>query len=179
MQSARHDPTRWLLAILTGLLAVSLSFAFAANAIGFTTVSDLAFEDDDDKIVKAMGMSFEIDGGLNLVLTNKGKGHIGDVVVPSFAVNALPKTALDDYDLRAAVIGIGVVEAYPGGILFVLKETHTQKAMTTLMQQLAAVGAQVGVIDARGRAFGFTVDGVAYRAVFGADPNGTLVYLGN
>jgi hypothetical protein len=33
MQHARKNPTRWLLAILIGLLAVSLSFAFAANGI--------------------------------------------------------------------------------------------------------------------------------------------------
>lgn len=178
MQPASRISVRWLPAILIGLLAVTLSSAFAAN-VSFTTVSDLAFEDKDDKVVTAMGVRFELDGGLNVVLTDKGNGVIGDVVVPSFAVNTLPKNALGDYDLHAAVTGIGVVEAYPGGIVFVLKETHTQKVMTTLMRQLAAAGAQVGFVDAQGRAFGFTAGGVAYRAVLSTTANGTLVFLGN
>jgi hypothetical protein len=51
--------------------------------------------------------------------------------------------------------------------------------MSTLMAHLRTIGAQVGAMEASGRAFGFTADGVAYRAVVNADPNGTLVYLGN
>jgi hypothetical protein len=178
MQTASRNPARWLLAILIGLLAVAFSSAFAAN-VSFTTVPDLAFEDKDDKAVTAMGVRFELDGGLNVVLTDKGKGVIGDVVVQSFDVDALRKDALGDYDLHAAVTDIGVVQSYPGGVLFVLKETHMPKALTTLMQQLAAVGAQIGDLEASGRGFGFTAGGVAYRAVLGADAKGTLVYLGN
>jgi hypothetical protein len=179
MNDASQNPTRWLLAILIGLLAVSVATASAADGVRFSTVSDLAFEDSDDKIVTAMGIRFELDGGLNLVLTNKGKGLLGDVVVPSFDVDGLPKNALDQYDLHAAATGIGVVRSYPGGVLFVLKETHTQRAMATLMEQLAAAGAQIGHLEANGRAFGFTAAGVAYRAVLGASGSGTLVYLGN
>ena len=177
MQPASRNPARWLPAVLIGLLVVTLSSAFAN--VSFSTVSDLAFEDKDDKAVTAMGVRFELDGGLNVVLTDKGKGVIGDVVVPSFDVDGLRKNAVGDYDLHAAVSGIGVVQSYPGGILFVLKETHTQKAMTTLMRQLAAAGAEIGDLEGSGRAFGFAVDGVTYRAVLGADPSGTLVYLGN
>ena len=179
MQRADQKPTPRLVALLIGLLTVSLSLALAANDVRFTTVADLAFEDKDDKIVTAMGVRFEIDGGLQLVLTDKGKGRIGDVVVPSFDADALPKNALDEYDRLAAVADIGVVQAYPGGIVFVLKETHAQKVMTTLMQQLAAAGAELGDLEASGRAFGFAAAGVAYRAVLSATSSGTLVYLGN
>jgi hypothetical protein len=183
MQHARKNPTRWLLAILIGLLAVSLSFAFAANGIRISAEADLEFEeendDGEDEIVETMGMRFEIDHGLKLVVTNEDAGNIGDVYVPGFAEETLLKNALDDYALEECVCSIGVVEAYPGGVIFVLEETHNQKAMTTLMEHLAAIGAQIGAMEASGHAFGFTAEGAAYRAVFTADPNGTLVYLGN
>ena len=124
-------------------------------------------------------MRFEIDGGLKVVVTNEAASRIGDVYVPSFNVDALPENALEDYELERCVCSIKVIEPYPGGVIFVLEETHNQKAMTTLMEHLAAIGAQIGALEASGRAFGFTADGVAYRAVFSADANGTLVYLGN
>jgi hypothetical protein len=179
MQHIRTNPTRWLLAILIGLLAVSLSFASAANGIRIGAAADLDFEDDDDEIIETMGMRFAIDHGLKLVVTNEDAGNIGDVYVPSFDVDGLPENALEDYELERCVCIIRVVDTYPGGVIFVLEETHNQKAMTTLMEHLAAIGAQVGEVEANGRAFGFEADGVAYRAVFTADPNGTLVYLGN
>ena len=179
MKRADQKPTPRPLALLIGLLTLSLSFALAANDVRFTPMAGLAFEDKDDKIVTAMGVRFEIDGGLQLVLTDKGKGRIGDVVVPSFDVDALPKNALDEVDLHAAVTGIGVVQAYPGGIVFVLKETHAQKVMATLMRQLAAAGAEIGDLEGSGRAFGFAAEGVGYRAVLSSSASGTLVYLGN
>ncbi len=183
MQHAPKKHARWLLTILTGLLAVSLSFASAAHDMRVTAVADLEFEeengDGEDEVIEALGIRFVVDQGLQVVVTNEAASHIGDVYVPPFSVDALPKNALDDYDLAAAIDGLGVVRAYPGGITFVLEETHNQKAMATLMAHLQAVGAQIGPFEASNRAFGFTADGVAYRAVVNADPNGTLVYLGN
>jgi hypothetical protein len=179
MKRVRQNPTPLLLAILIALLAASVSFAFAASNVGFSTVSDLVFKDKDDKIVKEMGIRLDLAGGLTAVVTNKGGGRIGDVFVPTYSLDALPKNALDAYDLHAAVTGIGVVRAFPGGILFVLKEKHNQRAMSTLMTHLQSIGAQIGAVEASGRAFGFTSQGVAYRAVFSADAEGTLVYLGN
>ncbi|MBW6455055.1 MAG: hypothetical protein K0A98_04140 [Trueperaceae bacterium] len=178
MQHIRKNPTRWLLAILIGLLAVSLSFASAANGIRVSAETDLEFEDDDD-LIETMGIRFEIDGGLKVVVTNEGKGGIGDVYVPAFALETLPENALADYELERCVCSIKVIEPYPGGVIFVLEETSNPKAMSMLMAHLHSIGAQVGDMEASGRAFGFTADGVAYRAVFNADPNGTLVYLGN
>jgi hypothetical protein len=183
MQHIRTNPTRWLLAILIGLLTVSLSFALAANGIQIGAEAGLEFEeendDGEDEIVETMGMRFAIDHGLKLVVTNEDAGNIGDVYVPSFDVDGLPENALEDYEFERCLCIIRVVDTYPGGVIFVLEETHNQKAMTMLMEHLAAIGAQVGEVEANGRAFGFDADGVAYRAVFTADPNGTLVYLGN
>ena len=183
MQHARKNPTRWLLAILIGLLAVSLSFAFAANGITISAEAGLEFEeendDGEDEIVETMGIRFEIDGGLKVVVTNEDGGYIGDVFVPSFDVETLPENALEDYELERCLCSIKVIEPYQNGVIFVLEETSNPKAMSTLMAHLQDVGAQVGALEASGRAFGFTADGVAYRAVFNADPHGTLVYLGN
>ncbi len=183
MQHIRKNPTRWLLAILIGLLTFSLSFAVAANGIRISAEADLEFEeendDGEDEIVETMGMRFEFDGGLKVVVTNEAASRIGDVFVPAFDVDALPENALEDYELDRCVCSIKVVDDYPGGVIFVLEETHKQKVMTTLMEHLASIGAQIGETEASGRAFGFTADGVAYRAVVNADPNGTLVYLGN
>jgi hypothetical protein len=179
MKRVRQNPTPSLVTLVIALLVASVSFAFAATDVGFTTVSKLSFKDKDDKIVKEMGIRIDLAGGLNVVFTDKGDGRIGDVFVPTYSLDALPKNALGDYDLHAAVTGIGVVQAYPVGILFVLKEKHNQKAMAALMTHLQSVGAQIGVVEAGGRAFGFTNAGVAYRAVFSADANGTRVYLGH
>lgn len=179
MQHIRKNPTRWLLAILIGLLAVSLSFASAADGIRISAEAGLDFEDDDDEIIETMGIRFEIDGGLRIVVTNEDAGGIGDVFVPLYAEEALPENAVGDYELERCVCSIGVVEAYPGGVLFVLEETSNPKAMSALMAHLSSIGAQIGETEASGRAFGFTADGVAYRAVVNADPHGTLVYLGN
>jgi hypothetical protein len=183
MQHIRKNPTRWLLAILIGLLAVSLSFASAANGIRISAEAGLEFEeendDGEDEIIETMGIRFEIDGGLRIVVTNEDAGGIGDVFVPYYAEEALPENAVGDYELERCVCSIGVVEPYPGGVLFVLEETSNPKAMSALMAHLRSIGAQIGETEASGRAFGFTADGVAYRAVVNADPNGTLVYLGN
>jgi hypothetical protein len=183
MQDARIEPTRWLLAILIGLLAMSLSIASAGHTMNVAAVADLEFEeengDGEDELVETMGIRIELAGGLRVVVTNEAASQVGDVHVPSFAAETLARTALDDYDLHAAIQDIGVVQAYPGGVTFVLEETHDQKAMATLMAHLRAIGAQIDVFEASGRAFGFTAEGVTYRAVFNADPNGTLVYLGH
>lgn len=179
MQHIRKNPTRWLLAILIGLLAVSLSFASAANGIRISAEAGLDFEDDDDEIIETMGIRFELDGGLKVVVTNEDKGGVGDVYVPTFSVDALPENAVGDYELERCVCSIKVIEPYPGGVLFVLEETSNPKAMSMLMAHLRSIGAQIGETEASGRAFGFTADGVTYRAVVNADANGTLVYLGN
>jgi len=179
MQHIRKNPTRWLLAILIGLLAVSLSFASAANGIRISAEAGLDFEDDDDEIIETMGIRFEVDAGLKVVVTNEDAGAIGDVYVPSYAEQVLPENAVGEYELERCVCSIGVVEPYPGGVLFVLEETSNPKAMSMLMAHLRSIGAQIGETEASGRAFGFTAEGVAYRAVVGADANGTLVYLGN
>jgi len=179
----QRNMARWLLAILIGLLAASVSFAFAANKVTFGADSALIFEEEDDdgedEIIEKMGMRIELSGGVRVVVTNKADSRIGDVFVPAYSVDALAKNALDDYDLAACVCSIGIIEAYQGGVLFVLKEKHNQKAMSTLMAHLRDIGAEIGALEASGRAFGFVSDGVAYRAVFSADAEGTLVYLGN
>lgn len=179
MQHIRKNPARWLLAILIGLLAVSLSFASAANGIRIAADADLEFEDEDDELIETMGIRFEFDQGLKVVVTNEADSLVGDVFVPSFNVNALPENALEDYALDLCVCAIGVVQRYPGGVTFVLEETSNQKAMSTLMSYLQSIGAQIGAMEANGHAFGFTANGVGYRAVFGANPHGTLVFLGN
>jgi len=179
MQHIRKNPARWLLAILIGLLAVSLSFVSAANGIRIAAEADLEFEDEDDDPVETMGIRFEIDKGIKVVVTNEDEGGVGDVFVPSFSVDALPENALEAYMLDRCVCSIGVVEPYPGGVIFVLEETSNPTAMSTLMAHLRSIGAEIGAMEASGHAFGFTADGVTYRAVFSADPHGTLVYLGN
>jgi len=180
----QRNPARWLLAILIGLLALSLSFAFAANGIRIAADADIVFEeekDGEDVIIEKMGIRFELGGGLRVVVTNKAQSRIGDVFVPSYDVELLRKNALDDYELDACVCSIGVVEDYPGGVIFVLKETDGHVAMDTVMAHLASIGAKIRGLEASGRAFGFTADGADYRAVFSfsAEPKGTLVYLGN
>ena len=179
----QRNLARWLLAILIGLLAASVSFAFAANTVTFGADSALIFEEEDDdgedEIMETMGMRIELGGGLKVVVTNEADSRIGDVFVPAYSVDALAKNALDDYELAACVCSIGIIEAYQGGVIFVLEEKHNQKVMSTLMAHLRAIGAEIGALEASGRAFGFTAEGVAYRAVVSADANGTLVYLGN
>lgn len=183
MQHASPTAPRWLLAILIGLLTASLSLAFASHGMSVSAVAGLEFEEEDDdgedERVETMGIRFELGGGLVVVVTAEAESRIGDVHVPAFAVDALPENALDDVVLHAALRDIGVVRAYPGGITFVLEETRQQRALAAVMAHLRDVGAQIGPFEANGRAFGFAADGVAYRAVFNADPNGTLVYLGH
>ena len=183
MQHATQNAPRWLLAVLIGLLSVSLSFAVASHELRVSAVADLDFEeendDGEDEAVETLGIRFEIADGLQLMVTSEAASGIGDVHVPSFAEADLAKNALDDIDLHAAIHDIGIVQAYPGGITFVLEETHNQKAMATLMAHLQAIGAQIGQYEASNRAFGFSANGVDYRAVFNADANGTLVYVGH
>ena len=183
MHHHRPKPTRWLPAILIGLLALPLSTATAAHGLRIAAMADLEFEeeigDGQAKPIETMGIRIELVGGLRVVVTNEADSQVGDVHVPPFSAEALARNALDDVDLHTAVSGIGVVRAYPGGVTFVLEETHNQKAMATLMAHLRAIGAEVHAYEASGRAFGFTADGVTYRAVFNADPKGTLVYLGH
>ena len=183
MKSLPQNPARWLFAILIGLLAMSLSIATAAHDLRIAAVADLTLEeansDGEDERVETMGIRIELAGGPRVVVTNEADSQVGDVHVPAFVEAALARNALDDVDLRAAIHGIGVVQAYPGGITFVLEESYNQKAMATLMAHLRSIGAQVHAYETSGRAFGFTAEGVAYRAVFSADANGTLVYLGH
>jgi len=170
---------RWLLAILIGLLAASVSIAFAKNSIDFGADANLSLKDANDRAIEKMGMRIELGAGVTVVVTNKADSRIGDVYVPSYSVDRLQENALEDYALNSCVCSIGIVKAYEGGVIFVLNEKHSQKAMSTLMTHLRSIGAQIGALEASGRAFGFTSEGVAYRAVFSADAEGTLVYLGN
>ena len=145
MQHSRKNPTRWLLAILIGLLAVSLSFASAANGITISAEAGLDFEeendDGEDEIVETMGIRFEIDHGLKVVVTNEDLGDIGDVFVPGFDVETLPENALEDYELERCLCSIRVIEPYQNGVIFVLEETSNTKAMSTLMAHLQTIGA--------------------------------------
>jgi hypothetical protein len=177
MQRQCKNPARWWLAVLLGLVALSTSFAFAANGIRVAAEPDLAFA-DDDVLIDTVGIRLEIDHGLRVVVTPANAGLVGDVFVPTFSVTALPTNPRTDHALDLCVCRIGIVRRYPGGVAFVLEENSYETVMAALMTHLRSIGARIGAVGTDGHAFDFTAEGGTFRALVGEDPHGTVVYLG-
>lgn len=164
------------LTILVALLALTLPAALAAGQVE-VDVSAVPFVDldaNDDLVGVDLVAS---DGGLTLVFVPGGEGALGDAIASRPNADAYTTNALGDVIADAAAFTSGLLEAYPGGFLFVLDAADARAAASAFAERLADLGFAVApgtgprVVDVEGA-------GAAYRASFHRVDEGVRVYLG-
>jgi hypothetical protein len=164
---------------IVALLAIAGSTAWASHDV-LITAGTVSFKDSEDskKAVATMGIDVSCDGNPTVLLTDKGKGALGDATVPGYSVDDLPTDALARIAADDAARWVGVVVAYPGGVTFKIDTMQPMRLLATTMNRLEAVGCRLGTHAVGSNAFEFMSGDATYRAVFNGAEGGTLVYLG-
>jgi hypothetical protein len=170
--TARPTSLRLLTALAAAVcLAPPIALAATPPTVRAT---DVPFADG----VGGAGIDLAWDDGLVLVLGVGGQGALGDALVPAYDTAVLPTDALGSVVAAASLEALGIVEAFAGGLAFVVADVDDVDAVVrAFAMRLGELGCRV---DHRlgARVFSFERDGVAYRAVFGAAEGGLQVYLG-
>jgi len=169
-----------LIALAIAVLALAFSAAFAIGEVGVTAVAGMTFKEKKDGVDKALttvGIDLAIGSRLEVVITLKGDGAVGDLKLAGYDIDALPENALGDLCMSNCLRYLDIVQDYPGGVTFTIDEINPEKVITNTMRRLAALGVMVHR-EPGARSLSFHASGRDYRAVFGAAPGGTLVYLG-
>jgi len=169
-----------LIVLAVAVLALAFSAAFAIGEVGVTAAAGMTFKekkDGCDKALSTVGIDLAVGSRLEVIVTLKGKGGVGDLKLAGYDIDGLPKNALGDLCLRNCLSYLGIVQDYPGGVVFTIDEVNPEKVITNTMRRLAALGVMVHR-EPGARSLSFRANDIDYRAVFGAAPGGTLVYLG-
>ncbi len=162
----------WLFATLVAL-ALAMSPALAAHTI--TVVDDAANYDDDADIGVDLALG---DEGLQIVLTRKGRGTLGNIEWnDSIDEDDLPEDALGRPFKPEALMRLDVLAYRSTGVAFVIDDVTRSEVMLATRDRLEAIGCRIG--EAFGAAnFAFDCGGEAMRAVFGTTSDGVRVFLG-
>jgi hypothetical protein len=170
-----------LLALIATGVVLAASIALAANPIRIDC-SAMPFDDGEDdagilKPIDEVGVDLRYDGALFVVFTPEDDGALGNVLVPGYDAEALPKDAMERVIVREFLCRSCIITEVPDGMTFVIDDVGRSEAQATTLARLEAIGCTIGEAFA-GHAFAFTCAGENLRAVFSQLEDGTQVYLG-
>jgi hypothetical protein len=180
MQNTSRFIARPFVRIAAGVLLFA-SIALAANPIRIDC-SAMPFDDGTDdagvlKPIDEVGVDLAYDGGLIVVFTPEGDGALGNVLVPGYDAEAVPKDAMGRVLVQEFLCRSCIIRAVPDGMTFVLDDVVRPEAQATTLERLEAIGCTIGDAFAT-HAFAFACGGETLRAVFSHVETGTQVYLG-
>ncbi len=177
MISTDRNKRGTLFVLAIAIITLALSAVFAKGEVGMTAAAGLTFKDSSDKALTTVGIDIAFGPRLEVVVTAKGKGALGDVKALAYDVDDIPKNAFGGLRIHECICLLGVIEEYPGGVIFTIDEVSPEKVITDTMKRLEALRVTVHR-EPGARSLSFRSNDIDYRAVFGAAPGGTLVYLG-
>ena len=160
------------------LLAL-LATAFAGHTV-HVDASAMPYRDakDKTKAIKEVGVDLTCEGDLQLVFAAKGRGNLGNAIVPGYAVDLVPKNALGTVELERMVSWNGTVRHVNDGMTLVVKDVDRNTLRDRTLAQLAATGCTVLDHQAGSNVLFFAHGGTTYRATFSTVTDGAQIYLG-
>ncbi|MFN2321427.1 MAG: hypothetical protein ABR510_00520 [Trueperaceae bacterium] len=160
------------------LLAL-LATAFANHTVHIDA-SSMPYRDakDKTKAIKEVGVDLTCEGDLQLVFAAKGRGNLGNAIVPGYSVDLVPKNALDTVQLDQMVTWNGTVQEVPNGFTLVVKKVDRNALRERTLAQLAATGCTVLNHQAGSNVVFFKHGGSTYRATFSTVADGAQLYVG-
>ena len=160
------------------LLAL-LATAFANHAV-HVDASAMPYRDakDKTKAITEVGVDLTCEGALQLVFAAKGRGNLGNAIVPGYSVDLVPKNALDQVQLEQMVTWNGTVREVPEGLTLILKDVDRHTLRNRTIAQLQATGCTVHDHRHMGNLLFFDHGGLTYRATFSTVTGGAQIYLG-
>ena len=163
--------------------ALALLALFATALAGHTVhvdASAMPYRDakDKTKAITEVGVDLTCDGDLRLVFAAKGRGNLGNAIVPGYAVDLVPKNALGDVELDRMVSWNGTVQHVPDGMTLIVKDVDRNQLRDRTIAQLAATGCTVLDHRAGSHVVFFAHGGLTYRATFSSVTEGAQMYLG-
>ena len=153
--------------------------AFAAHTV-HVDASAMPYRDakDETKAIKEVGVDLTCEGDLQLVFATKGRGNLGNAIVPGYSVDLVPKNALDTVQLDEMVSWNGTVRHVPEGMTLIVKDVDRNQLRDRAIAQLAATGCTVHDHRNTGNVVFFDHGNVTYRATFSTVAEGAQFYLG-
>ncbi len=160
------------------LLAL-LATAFANHAVHVDATA-MPYRDakDKTKAITEVGVDLTCEGNLQLVFAAKGRGNLGNAIVPGYAVNLVPKNALGTVELERMVSWAGTVQHVPEGMTLIVKDVDRSTLRDRTVAQVAATGCTVLNDQAGSHVLFFGHGGMTYRATFSTVTNGAQLYVG-
>ena len=160
-------------------LLAHFATAFADHAVHIDA-SSMPYRDAKDKTksIIEVGVDLTCEGDLTLVFAAKGRGNLGNAIVPGYAVALVPKNALDKVELERMVTWNGTVQHVPDGMTLVVKKIDRNALRERTLAQLEATGCTVLDHQAGSNVVFFTHGGQTYRATFASVADGAQHYVG-
>ena len=164
-------------------LALALLALIATGFAGHTVhldASSMPYRDaaDKTKAIAEVGVDLTCEGDLQLVFAAKGRGNLGNAIVPGYAVDRVPKNALGDVELERMVPWTGTVRYVPDGLTLIVKDVDRNTLRDRTLAQLEATGCTVLGHRHAANVFFFDHGGTTYRATFSTVSEGAQIYLG-
>lgn len=165
---------------LTALALLALfATAFAAHTVHIDA-SSMPYRDakDKTKAITEIGVDLTCEGDLQLVFAAKGRGNLGNVIVPGYSVDLVPKNALGTVQLEQMVAWNGTVQQVNDGMTVTVKDVDRNLLRERTAAQLAATGCTVLEHRNGSNVIFFAHGGMTYRATFSTVAGGAQIYLG-
>ncbi len=160
------------------LLAL-IATAFANHAVHIDAKA-MPYRDakDKTKAITEVGVDLTCEGAVQVVFAAKGRGNLGNAIVPGYSVDLVPKNALGTVELERMVSWNGTVQQVPEGMTLIVKDVDRDKLRDRTVAQLAATGCTVLDFQAGSNVVFFAHGGTTYRATFSTVQNGAQLYVG-
>lgn len=162
------------------LAALALIATALANHAVHVDASAMPYRDakDKTKAITEVGVDLTCEGALQLVFAAKGRGNLGNAIVPGYAVDLVPKNALDTVDLERMVSWNGTVQEVPDGMTLIVKDVDRNTLRDRTLAQLEATGCTVRAYRTGSNVIFFDHGGWTYRATFSTVTDGAQLYVG-
>jgi hypothetical protein len=165
--------------ILALALLALVTTALAAHAVHIDAAS-MPYRDakDKTKAIEEVGVDLTCEGDLQLVFAAKGRGNLGNAIVPGYSVDLVPKNALGTVELERVVTWTGTVQHVNDGMTLIVKDVDRNTLRDRAIAQLAATGCTVHDHRQMGNVVFFDHGSTTYRATFSTVTDGAQIYLG-
>lgn len=134
---------------------------------------------DKTKAITEVGVDLTCEGDLRLVFAAKGRGNLGNAIVPGYSVDRVPKNALGTVELDHMVSWNGTVRTMSDGMTLIVKDVDRNQLRDRTAAQLAATGCTVLDHQAGSNVLFFAHGGVTYRVTFSTVSEGAQLYVGH